>query len=160
MIDGTEAVAAFRNCGFTHIVWIPDSELGQWDAALSSAEMPRLVRATREGEAIALAGGLWLGGARPLTILQCTGFFEAGDAFRNFVHDLKLPLVFLIGVRSYHAYREGRSNDTCPVFMEPILQAWRLPFSILEKSFAQSDLEGSLQRLVQGCRAGAVLLGE
>ncbi|HEV3145994.1 MAG TPA: hypothetical protein VGZ47_19060 [Gemmataceae bacterium] len=160
MIDGNKAVEVFQGAGFTHVVFIPDSELGKWDHALASASDVRLIRPCREGEAIAIAGGLWLGGAKPLVILQCTGFFEAGDSLRNFVHDLKLPLVFLIGVRSYHAHKEGRSADTCPVFTEPILKAWDVPFTLLENSFSAVDLERALKRFVKGRHAGVVLIGE
>src|SRR5262245_22772123 len=101
MIDGPAIVGALEACGVTHVVWVPDSHLGQWDKPLQAAGTPRLVRPTREGEAIGIAGGLMLGGARPLVMIQCTGLFEAGDALRNIAHDLKLPLLLLIGVRSY-----------------------------------------------------------
>ena len=112
MIPGDQAVDIFQRLGVSHVVWIPDSEVGVWDAALSGASTLRLVRATREGEAIAIAGGLYLGGARPLVIIQCTGFFEAGDSLRNFVHDLTLPLAFLIGLRNYTAHKAGHSSDS------------------------------------------------
>ena len=39
---------------------------------------------------------------------------------------LKLPLFVIIGVRSYHAHQKGQSRDSCPVFTEPILQAWQI----------------------------------
>ena len=160
MIDGNQAVEVFRTLGFTHVVWIPDSELGKWNEALTAASTPRLIRPCREGEAIAVAGGLCLGGARPLTIAQCTGFFEAGDSYRNLVHDMKLPLVFLIGVRSFQAHAEGRSTDTCPVFTEPIVKAWDLPYTLLSGNFNAKDLEQALKRFTKGRHAGAVLLGE
>jgi sulfopyruvate decarboxylase TPP-binding subunit len=160
MIDGNQAVEVFRTSGFTHVIWIPDSELGKWNEALTAAGTPRLIRACREGEAIAIAGGLCLGGARPLTILQCTGFFEAGDSFRNLVHDMKLPLIFLIGVRSYQAHMEGRSTDTCPIYTEPILKSWELPYTLLPSSCNATDLKQALNRFVKGRHAGAILLGE
>jgi hypothetical protein len=111
---------------FTHAVWVPDSTLGPWEHALAAAGIP-LVRVCREGEAMVLAAGLLLGGARPLVIVQCTGFFEAGDAVRNVVHDLKLPLKIVVGVRSWNAVQAGKSSDNCPTFTEPIVRAWQLP---------------------------------
>jgi sulfopyruvate decarboxylase TPP-binding subunit len=160
MIEGTEIVAMLRRLDRTHVVWIPDSEIGSWDAALSAAGIPALIRPTREGEAIAIAGGLWLGGARPLVMLQCTGLFEAGDALRNIVHDLKVPLPFIIGLRSYRAHREGRTFDTCPVYTEPILQAWRLSYTLLDPGYSVRDLEHNLRQILQGGKAGAVVLAE
>lgn len=160
MVDGRQLVECLQQCGVTHVVWIPDSEVGPWDAALATTGTPRLLRPTREGEAVALAGGLCLGGARPLVIIQCTGLFEAGDALRNFIHDLRLPLVLLIGVRSAQAAQAGRSSDSCPVFTEPILDAWQLPYHWLPPSYTATDLESALQRYFKGRRAGAILIPE
>src|ERR1700678_3334351 len=101
MLDGPSVAAALCQCGVTHVVWIPDTELGTWESALKSAPGLSLVRVCREGEAFAVAAGLHLGGKRPIVVLQCTGLFEAGDALRNVLHDLHLPLFMVIGIRSY-----------------------------------------------------------
>lgn len=160
MIDGPSAVTTFRACGITHVVWIPDSELGTWETALLAEPSLKLVRVCREGEAIAVAGGLCLGGRQPVILMQCTGFFEAGDAFRNFVHDLKLPLFFVVGVRSYYAYQQGAIADTCPVFTEPILQAWQVPYVILDKRHGASELAASYRNAQAERRAAVALLAE
>ena len=125
------AVRHIEAAGFTHVVWIPDSTLGPWEAALASSPNLQLIRPCREGEVLGLAAGLILGGARPLAVLQCTGLFEAGDALRNVVHDLRLPLKLLVGVRSYVAYQNGQSKDNCPAFTDPILKAWQIPYALV-----------------------------
>src|SRR5919201_4322261 len=122
MFDGPGVVAALKGCGVTHAVWIPDSELGRWEGALSGDPELQLIRVCREGEAIAVAGGLLLGGKHPIVLIQCTGLFEAGDALRNIVHDLKLPLFLVVGLRGYYAHQRQATVDTCPLFTEPILQ--------------------------------------
>jgi sulfopyruvate decarboxylase TPP-binding subunit len=160
MIDGPSVAAAFKACGITHVVWIPDSEIGTWEAALLAEPGLQLVRVCREGEAVAVAAGLHLGGKRPIVLMQCTGFFEAGDAFRNLVHDLKLPLFFVIGVRSYYAHQQGMSADTCPVFTESIVQAWKVPYTVLDKRHTASDLGAAYRQAQAENRAGAVLLAE
>jgi sulfopyruvate decarboxylase TPP-binding subunit len=160
MASGTEIVHVLRRLGVSHVVFIPDSETGRWEPALAAAGTPALIRPTREGEAIAIAGGLILGGAKPLIMIQCTGLFEAGDALRNFVHDLHLPLAFVIGLRSYQAHKEGRSRDTCPVYTEPILQAWRLPYTILERGFDTASFEKALRDVLNSNKAGVILLPE
>jgi sulfopyruvate decarboxylase TPP-binding subunit len=161
MWDGSGVLAAFRRVGVTHVVWLPDSELGLWDAALSGPDGLPLVRVCREGEACAVAGGLALGGKRPIVLIQCTGLFEAGDALRNFVHDLKLPLFFVVGIRSYRAHQAGRSRDSCPVFAEPIVQAWRIPYVVLDPEADPIDrLTAEYERSQAANRAGMVLLVE
>ena len=160
MTDGSAIAAALTACGVTHVVWIPDSELGRWDAALSAAPSLQLVRVCREGEAFAVAAGLLLGGKQPIILIQCTGLFEAGDSLRNFVHDLKLPLFFLIGVRSYRAFQKGPTADTCPVFTLPILDAWRLPHTLLDPAQSGVDLAAYYQKSRSANLAAAALLPE
>lgn len=160
MLDGPAVARAFKECGVTHVAWLPDSEMGTWESALLAEPDLTLIRVCREGEAIALAGGLILGGAKPVVAMQCTGFFEAGDAFRNFIHDLKLPLFLVIGVRSYYAHQNKTSNDTCPIFLEPILHAWQLPYTLLERKHGIADLIAAYQNAQALKKAAAVLIAE
>jgi sulfopyruvate decarboxylase subunit alpha len=160
MLDGPSVVAALKECGVTHVIWIPDSELGTWEPALRACPEISLIRVCREGEAIAVAAGLLLGGKHPIVLIQCTGLFEAGDALRNVVHDLKLPLFLVVGLRSYYAYQQGATRDTCPVFAEPILSAWRIPYTLLDRGHSASDLAAAYRQAQAEKRAGAVFLAE
>jgi sulfopyruvate decarboxylase TPP-binding subunit len=121
MFTGPEFVAALVEIGITHVVWVPDSTIGPWESALESSHDLRLIRVCREGEAWPLAAGLYLGGKTPLVLMQCTGLFESGDALRNVLFDLKLPLLAIIGVRN--ALVPG-SRDSAKLFAEPVLRAW------------------------------------
>jgi sulfopyruvate decarboxylase TPP-binding subunit len=160
MLDGPSIVTALKRCGITHVVWIPDSELGTWESALSSADGLTLIRVCREGEAFAVAAGLHLGGKKPIVLIQCTGLFEAGDALRNVIHDMKLPIFFVVGVRSYYAHQQGTTADTCPVFTEPIMKAWQIPYVILDKRNSADDLAAAYLESQSKKRAGAALLAE
>lgn len=157
MIDGPTAVAALEAAGFTHLVWIPDSHLGTWDAALSKSRLAP-IRPTREGEAIGIAAGLMLGGARPLVAIQCTGFFEAGDAVRNVVHDLKLPLKLIVGVRSWQAMKAGKTADNCPHYAERIAKAWDLPCEWLDPFTSSAESCSTAVRKLAEANGAAVLL--
>lgn len=140
MISGSELVAGLVGQGVTHWLWIPDSELGRWEADLITEPTLQLIRVSREAEAIGIAAGLMLGGKRPIVAMQCTGFFDAGDAFRNVVHDLHLPLFMILGIRNYLAYQQRRTTDSCPRFTLPILEAWGVPFHILSPEAQAVDM--------------------
>src|SRR5215204_6476027 len=92
LFTGSEIAAVLTEMGITHVVWVPDSETGPWEAALDASPNLRLIRVCREGEAWPLAAGLHLGGQSPLVVMQTTGLFESGDALRNVLFDLKLPI--------------------------------------------------------------------
>ena len=160
MLDGPSVVGTLKGQGVTHVVWLPDSELGTWEGALTAPDGLPLIRVCREGEAMAVAAGLMLGGKRPIVVVQCTGLFEAGDALRNVVHDLKLPLFLIVGVRSYVAHQKGQSKDSCPVFTEPILRAWQVPYVLLDERATADDLAAAYRQAQAEKRAGAALLAE
>ena len=160
MLDGPSLASALSRCGITHVVWIPDTELGTWDAALAATDGLSLIRVCREGEAFAVAAGLHLGGKKPIVVMQCTGLFEAGDALRNVLFDMKLPLFLIVGVRSYYAYHQGTTADTCPVFAEPIMRAWQIPYVILDNQNTAEDLANAYRQAQDEKRAGAVLIAE
>lgn len=160
MIAGSRFAEAATLAGFTHIVWLPDSHLGTWDAAITSHSKLKVVRPCREGEAVCIAAGLLIGGAKPLVAIQCTGFFEAGDAIRNVVHDLKLPLKMLVGVRSWK--NRATTADNCPSFTEPIVRAWNLPFQWFDPfaGTAESQIVETMRNFAQLAGPGVMLWGE
>jgi sulfopyruvate decarboxylase subunit alpha len=160
MLDGPSVVQVLKRGGVTHVIWLPDSDLGTWEAALTGPNGLPLVRVCREGEAFAVAAGLLIGGQRPIVIVQCTGLFEAGDALRNVVHDLKLPLFMIVGVRSYRAHQQGKSKDSCPVFTEPILRAWQIPYTLLDDRHGANDLDQAYRQAQAHGQAAAVLIAE
>src|SRR5262245_63180164 len=127
MFSGDQIASLLGRLGVTHAVTVPDSTLGQWEDSIRRAGKTRLVRVCREGEAWAVAAGLHMGGAVPLVMIQCTGLFESGDALRNALHDWKLPIMSVIGYRSY-LNQDTLPGDTCLTFTEPILDAWRIPY--------------------------------
>jgi sulfopyruvate decarboxylase TPP-binding subunit len=159
-INGPNVVRAFKECGVTHIVWLPDSELGTWESAILAEPSIQLVRVTREGEALAVAGGLTIGGKQPIVVIQCTGFFEAGDALRNMVHDLKLPIFVIVGLRSYYAAQRNATFDSCPRFAEPIMQAWQIPYRLLDQQSTVADLRTCYQESRRQLQAAAVFIAE
>lgn len=160
MLDGPSVVAALKACGVSHVIWVPDSELGAWEPALTGPEGLPLVRVCREGEAFAVAAGLLLGGKKPIVIVQCTGLFEAGDSLRNVIHDLQLPLFLIVGVRSFYLFRDGKTADTCPVYTEPIMRAWQIPYTVLDHEHTAADLVQAYHQAQSEARSGAVLIAE
>ncbi len=157
MYSGPEICDLLLTLGVTHVVWVPDSELGLWDEALSDCDRLDLIRVCREGEAWPLAAGLLLGGARPVVMMQTTGLFESGDAMRNVVFDLRLPLFAIVGHRSYLV--EG-SPDTARKFAEPILAAWGIDHVLIGCADDKPRLAEHYHVCAAAGKAGIVLIAE
>ncbi|OGU34869.1 MAG: hypothetical protein A3K13_07645 [Gemmatimonadetes bacterium RIFCSPLOWO2_12_FULL_68_9] len=158
MFSGEQVASLFARCGITHVVTVPDSTLGQWEPAIQKAGI-RLVRVCREGEAWAVAAGLYLGGARPLVMIQCTGLFESGDSLRNVLHDWKLPIFSVIGYRSF-LNQETLPGDTTLIFTEPTLQAWQIDYRFITEPGQFTVFARHLETCCAEGKAGAVLIAE
>ncbi|HEY2894153.1 MAG TPA: thiamine pyrophosphate-binding protein [Pirellulales bacterium] len=152
-----QVVSQLQSLAVTHVVWLPDSAMGPWETAFENSTTFQLVRVCREGEAWAIAAGLYLAGCRPLVMIQNTGFFESGDAMRNVLYDLKLPLAAVIGYRSYLV---TGSTDTARYFTEPVLKAWGLDYAIVHGSEELPILSSHLSTCRAAGKPGVVLIAE
>ena len=159
MLTGSQIADSLEQLGITHVVTVPDSTIGQWQSEIESRASMKVVRVCREGEAWEVAAGLELGGARPLVIIQCTGFFESGDAIRNILHDWKLPIASIIGYRSYLS-QETLPGDTCLVFTEPVLDAWKMEYRLLTKPTELGVITEHLAACRAANKAGTILVAE
>jgi sulfopyruvate decarboxylase TPP-binding subunit len=95
--------------------------------------------------------GLHFGGATPVVLIQCTGLFESGDSLRNVLHDWKVPVFSIIGYRSY-LNQDTLPGDTCLVFTEPLLDAWKIRYTLIT---APAQL-GAIREHYLSCRAAGV----
>jgi sulfopyruvate decarboxylase TPP-binding subunit len=152
-----QVVSQLEALAVTHVVWLPDSAMGPWETAFELSATFQLVRVCREGEAWAIAAGLHLAGCRPLVMIQNTGFFESGDAMRNVLFDLKLPLAAVIGYRSYLV---SGSTDTARHFTEPVLKAWGLDYALVHSREELPMLSSHLSACRTAAKPGVVLIAE
>lgn len=174
------ATDPFLGLGVTHVVTVPDNTSAPILAALEEAARegspgcPRVVYAAREGEAMALASGLWLGGARPVVLIQNTGLLEAGDGLRGTASRMGAPLLLLVTLRGYAGARAlgvdpgegvlGREGlvrpdlDSAALMTEKTLEAWGIPFLTLHDPSDPSPLRDAWRMAEEEERPVAVLL--
>jgi len=176
-------VDAFDANGVTHAVGIPDNHSAPVYDVLARRERPRLVRVTREGEAFAIAAGLWMGGRQPLVLIQATGLLESGDALRGTLVRMRVPAVTLVTCRGYGLIRKrgvdpaagqrgkvftpgpARSAalldpglDAVALLAEPTVAAWGLPYRYLSAGDSAADLVGWAHREAAAREMPVVLL--
>ena len=132
MIQAKGLLAEIKKNRVTHIVGVPDNgSRALYEQAEADPDID-VVLVTREGEAFALASGLYLGGKQPLIIIQNTGLLEAGDAFRGTAFNMAVPLVLILGYRGFKTLDPGAERvDTAATFFEPTLKAWNIPYYLL-----------------------------
>jgi sulfopyruvate decarboxylase TPP-binding subunit len=158
MLASGEIASLLSSLGVTHVVTVPDSTIGRWETAIAATGI-HVVRVCREGEAWAVAGGLYMGGAAPIVLIQCTGLFESGDALRNMLHEWKLPLYSIIGYRSY-LNQETLPGDTSLTFTEPILAAWQLDVRLITQAAQLQTIAQHYRACREAAKPGVALIAE
>jgi len=126
--------------------------------AMMSRREFTLVPICREGEAIAIATGLMLGGRESVVLHQSTGFFESGDSVRSLALDLQLPLLLLIGYRGWQ--RDAPMTDSAAIFLEPILNAWGIKHYLVEADTDVERISIAYKEAHETNRPVAILIGK
>lgn len=159
MASAQKIVDALKNQNITHAIGVPDNGSARIYELLREEPEVEVITVTREGEAFAIAAGLYIGGKNPVIIIQNTGFLESGDAFRGTVFNMQIPVVVFIGYRGYHNRDEdGKWVDSVATFLEPTLKAWNLPYQKLETDDELDSIEWAYRKSTETSLPAAVLL--
>lgn len=159
MLSSEKIVQALEHEGVTHVVGVPDNGSRALFERLWAHPHIEVILTSREGEAFGLASGLYLGGATPLVLIQNTGFFEAGDAFRGTAYNMGLPLVMLVGYRGYKTMEPGAPRvDTAATFFEPTLNAWQIPYTAMHEDGDIEQIPAAFSKARETSLPNAVLI--
>lgn len=153
-------VAALRGSGVTHVVGVPDNATRMIFEMFDAIPDVQVVYVCREGEAWAVASGLWVGGKVPVVVIQNTGLLESGDALRGTAVEMGIPLLALMDYRGHHTLnaRDGSLVDSAAAWFEPTLAAWRLPYQFLRDGLEGQDIREAADLARSTGRPAAVLL--
>ncbi len=150
-------LAELKKNKITHVVWLPDSETNFMYHQLTADPDVDLIPVCREGETMAVAAGLWLGGAKPVVLIQNTGVFESGDSIRGLGVDVNQPLVMLVGYRGWD--RHGVTRDSAAKFIEHILYAWGINYYLVETDEDATRISEAMDEAERSQKPVAVLVG-
>lgn len=160
MIIAQSILEELLHCGVTDVVGLPDNCSAALFALLKGKVEPKLRLVSREGEAFALASGLWIGGKKPIVLIQNTGLLESGDSFRGTALRMRIPLLCLVTFRGYAKieknnesfYEKEKSHlysqpglDSVALFTKPTLKAWGLPFDFLNREQDTKKIRSSIE---------------
>ena len=121
-------VAALEGAGVTLVPSVPDTWIGWLMEIVRGSRQLRVVDVAREEEAVAIACGAELVGARAAVVIQNAGLLNCGAIIGSLVHLYRLPCFMLVSYR-------GEARD--PIYYhvpkgavtEPTLAAWRIPYA-------------------------------
>jgi sulfopyruvate decarboxylase subunit alpha len=128
----SEILDTLKHLGFGVAIAVPDSWLGEILVRIEQDSTIRLVRATHEEEALAIACGSRLGGVRTAMFVQNAGLLSMGAGMVSLAQRYQFPLLMLVSYR-------GTVED--PVFYhvpkgrvtEPVLKGIGLAYAVADR---------------------------
>lgn len=153
-----------------HLVSVANGESAPLYFACREDPAFTVIDACREGEAVGIASGLYLGGARPLLSMENFGIFECLDSLRALPIDMGIPLLLLVGYTArpkpgYLEALEARLGNAATQaslagrWTEPFLDAAGIPHFVLE-DLDDSRLVPEAAALAETRRGPVALLAE
>lgn len=91
--------AGLREVGSREVVYVPDNPLSHVIRLISGDPSMRATVATREEEAMGIAAGLYLGGARPTVMMQSSGLGNALNALASLLVVYQIPVLVIVSMR-------------------------------------------------------------
>ncbi len=152
---------ALKGQGITHVVGLPDNLSRVFFRGLEEDPDLEVIKVCREGEAFAIAAGLYIGGKQAVVLIQNTGFLEAGDALRGTSWNMRIPQVILLCYRGFKSLKgEMERMDSAALFTEPTLEAWDIPYEIICGDEDLTKIQNTFARARNASKPAAIILAD
>lgn len=149
-----------RAAAVTHVVTVPDTHQQSLLTLLAESVEPELITTCTEDEAMGVNLGLYMGGKRPLLLIQNSGFYAAMNTVRGLSLDARVPACMLIG-------EFARMPDVAPAdhamrlvrLLEPTLATWQIPYYRLDRPEQLAAIPAAMEQAWHDRGPVALLVG-
>lgn len=158
-IEAGAILEALRAASITRVVTVPDTHQRSVLELLDRTG-PSVVRAATEHDVLGICAGLWIGGERPVALIQQLGLFASVNALRALTHDLRLPLAILAGMYGRDPEVAIEASPKSSVRLcRPMLDALGIPQLLVEDDGDAEPIASWLDEAFAGRHTRVVLLG-
>ncbi len=136
--------------GITHVVNVPDTHQKSVLAVLARRSHPTLITACTEDEAVGVNAGLYVGGKRPMLLIQNTGLLASINCIKGIAMDAGIPTFMLVGLFSRDVTRTPADDPKRVVNrIGPTLDTWDIPWYPLERPDQIGAIAEAYQRSLE-----------
>ena len=138
MISGRELAAQLQMHGFDFYTGVPCSLIEDLIAVLERGRQP-YVAAVREDIAVGVAAGAWLGGRRPVMLMQNSGLGTSLNALASLSLMYGFPALMLVTWRG-HGGKDAPEHLLMGEISPGLLELMRVPYRVLSADSLERDL--------------------
>jgi sulfopyruvate decarboxylase subunit alpha len=149
-----------RSARTSHVITVPDTHQKTLLDVLAESRAPELITVCTEDDAMAVNLGLFLGGQRPMLLIQNSGFYASMNTIRGLSLDAKVPACMLIGEFSRDPGVAPAEHASRLVhLLEPTLRTWHIPHFRLDTPADLPNIACAMARAHRDRCATALLVG-
>ena len=138
-VPGTRLHQIIKDLGVTHVVTVPDTHQRTLMTALFEYPDIQVITVSTEDEAIGINAGLYMGGKKPMMLVQQLGVFASMNAMRGIALDMNVPTFILAGMFGRDVSKTVEDNPGRGVrLVGPMLDAVGVPNYLVE---SEDDLD-------------------
>jgi phosphonopyruvate decarboxylase len=138
MIAGSDFAARLQHHGFDFYTGVPCSLIEDLIAVLETGRQP-YVAAVREDSAVGVAAGAWLGGRRPVVLMQNSGLGTSLNALASLSLMYGFPALLLVTWRGFGG-KDAPEHILMGEISAPLLDLLRIPHRVLAADSLERDL--------------------
>jgi phosphonopyruvate decarboxylase len=139
VVTGAELAALLERHGFDFFTGVPCSLVEDLITALERRPRDPYVAAVREDAAVGLAAGAWLGGRRPVVVMQNSGLGTSLNALASLSLMYGFPALLIVTWRGYEG-KDAPEHILMGEISPRLLELLRIPYRILGTSAADELL--------------------
>jgi sulfopyruvate decarboxylase TPP-binding subunit len=154
--------ALLRDTGFDFFTGVPDSTFKLMLREIEAQPEFNYVPAVSENVAIGLAVGAYLGGRRPVVVMQNSGLALALNPLASLAALYRVPLLLIVGWRG-HDGKDSPEHSLIGGATLRLLEALGLPAYVPDADSIEDDLRRAAQAIAEGrapcaliCRPGVL----
>lgn len=121
-----------KNNGFNFFSGVPCSYIGSIIKILSQCNDYQYIPATREDEALGIAVGAYMGGKKPVVLMQNSGLGNSMDTLTSLILLYRYPILLVISWRGCEE-NDYPEHSLMGKYMMTFLKTMKIPTIILSK---------------------------
>lgn len=149
MINAESFIEAARSHGFCSYTGVPCSFLTPFINYVINDDQLTYISSANEGDAVATAAGLTLGGQRAVVMMQNSGLGNAVNPLTSLAHTFSIPVLLIVTHRGRPGRRDEPQHELMGKITRDLFDLMEIPWEPFPA--AEPDIGPALERAMHYC---------
>ena len=145
-MNSKDFCALLKKMGFDFYTGVPCSILKNVISYLEESDEFEYIPATREDEALAISSGAYMGGKKPVVLMQNSGFGCSIGVLTSLIQLYKFPMLMIISWRGYKG-KDAPEHLIMGAKILDLLKVLEIPIIILSREDVEKEIKNGVKTM-------------